>query len=112
VIGSLPVSEIDKALVLKVIRPEWDSKTETMNRVRMRIEAVLDFAAVSGYRPEGDNPARWAGHLEHVLPARQRIQRTVNLPALPFQQIPEFMAALRHARVLRRERWSSRFSPL
>jgi integrase len=95
IIGSLPVREIDKALVLKVIRPEWDIKTETMNRVRMRIEAALDFAAVSGYRPEGDNPARWAGHLEHVLPARQRIQRTVNLPALPFQQIPEFMAALR-----------------
>ena len=94
-LGALQVGSIDKALVLKVVRPIWSDKTETADRVRKRIEAVLDFAAVSGYRPEGDNPARWEGFLEHVLPARQKIQRTVNLAALPYQEVPAFMAALR-----------------
>jgi integrase len=95
VIGSLPVSEIDKALVLKVIRPEWDTKTETMDRVRKRIESVIDFAVVSGYRQPGLNPATWSGFLEHVLSARQKVQPTVHLPALPYQEVPTFMAALR-----------------
>jgi hypothetical protein len=75
-IGALPVSAIDKGLVLKVIRPLWSVKTETMDRVRKRIEDVIDFAAISGYRPDGDNPARWESFLEHVLPARQDSRAT------------------------------------
>jgi hypothetical protein len=73
-IGGLPVGDIDLGLVMKVIEPIWRDKTETANRVRGRIESVLDWAAVRSYRTS-ENPARWRGHLEHVLPARGRIAR-------------------------------------
>lgn len=92
-IGRLPVAGIDTGLVLKVIEPIWHDKTETANRVRGRIEAVLDWATVRGYRV-GDNPARWRGHLSEALPARDKIQRTVHHAALPFDDLPEFMVAL------------------
>ncbi len=92
-IGALPVAAIDTGLVLKVIEPIWQDKTETANRVRGRIESVLDWATVRGYRT-GDNPARWRGHLSEVLPAREKIQKTVHHAALPFAELPEFMAAL------------------
>jgi integrase len=94
-IGKLPVADIDTGLVLKCIEPIWQDKTETANRVRGRIESVLDWATVRGYR-KGDNPARWRGHLSEVLPARGKIQRTNHHAALSFIDIPEFMAALRH----------------
>jgi integrase-like protein/Arm domain-containing DNA-binding protein len=69
-IGNLPVANIDTGLVLKCIEPHWQAKTETMSRVRGRIESILDWATVRKYR-SGDNPARWTGHLEHVLPIRR-----------------------------------------
>jgi integrase len=94
VIGTLPVGAIDTALVLRVIEPIWHIKTETANRVRGRIEAVLDWAAVRGYRAPGDNPARWKGHLSNVLPERNRIQKPQHLAALPYPEVPGFMAAL------------------
>jgi integrase len=92
-IGRLPVADIDLGLVLKVIEPIWRDKTETANRVRGRIESVLDWAAVRGYRT-GENPARWRGHLEHVLPARGRIARPNHHPAMPYADLPAFMLAL------------------
>src|SRR4051812_10070299 len=67
VIGALPVAAVDTGLVLKCIEPIWEEKTETANRVRGRIEAVLSWATVRGYRT-GDNPARWKGHLNEALP--------------------------------------------
>src|SRR5262245_19366946 len=67
-LGDLPLAAIDTPAVLRVLQPIWTSKTETASRVRQRIEAVLDWATVSGHRPKGDNPARWRGHLDHVLP--------------------------------------------
>jgi integrase len=94
VIGNLPVAAIDTGLVLKCIEPHWKTKTETMSRVRGRIENVLDWATVRKYRA-GDNPARWTGALEHVLPARNKIAKPVNYPALPYSELPAFMAALR-----------------
>jgi integrase len=93
-IGKLPVADIDTGLVLKCIESIWQDKTETANRTRGRIEAVLDWATVRGYR-KGDNPARWRGHLSEVLPARGRIQKTNHHAALPFVEIPEFMSELR-----------------
>jgi hypothetical protein len=93
VIGKLSLASIDTGLVLKVIEPIWDEKTETANRVRGRIEKILDWATVRGYR-SGDNPARWKGHIAEVLPARGRIKKTEHHPALPFDEMPEFMAAL------------------
>lgn len=94
IIGRLPVAGVDTGLVLKVLEPIWQDKTETASRVRGRIESVLDWATVRGYRT-GDNPARWRGHLAEVLPARSEIQKTEHHPALPFAELPAFLAALR-----------------
>lgn len=93
-IGKLPVAAIDTGLVLKVVEPIWQTKTETASRVRNRIESVLDWATVRGYRT-GDNPARWKGHLGEVLPARHQIAKARHHAALPFTQIPQFMEELR-----------------
>ena len=93
IIGRLPVADIDVSLVLKVIEPIWHDKTETANRVRRRIESVLDWTTVRGYRT-GDNPARWKGYIENVLPPRGKIQKTIHHAALPFADLPAFMTAL------------------
>ena len=93
-IGRLSVADIDTGLVLKCIEEIWKTKTETASRVRGRIEAVLDWATVRGYRT-GDNPARWHGLISEVLPARGKAQKTVHHAALPFAELPAFMAALR-----------------
>ncbi|MEX2249161.1 MAG: integrase arm-type DNA-binding domain-containing protein [Parvibaculum sp.] len=94
VIGALPVAAVDVALVLKCIEPIWTAKPETAGRVRGRIEAVLDWAAARGYRT-GDNPARWKGHLDTLLPARGKVAPVQHHPALPYAEVPAFMAALR-----------------
>jgi len=94
VFGNLPVQAIDVGLVMKVVEPIWATKTETASRVRQRIEAILDWAAVRGYR-QGDNPARWRGHLQKALPARAKIQKVKHHAALPFADLPDFMSALR-----------------
>jgi integrase len=94
VLGDLPVSAIDVGLVLKVIEPIWHSKTETATRVRGRIEQVLDWAKVRGYR-HGENPARWRGHLDKLLPARSKIRKVKHHAAMPYGEIPALMAELR-----------------
>jgi integrase len=94
VFGDLPVADVDLALVLKVIEPLWSTKPETASRVRGRIEAVLDWAKVRGYRT-GENPARWRGHLESLLPARNKVRRIEHHPALPYPEIDRFMFELR-----------------
>jgi len=94
VFGSLPVQTVDTTLVLKVLEPIWAKKPETASRLRGRIEAVLNWAKVRGYR-DGENPARWKGHLDHLLPARGRVRRIEHHAALPFAEIGTFMAALR-----------------
>ncbi len=99
VFGDLPVSAIDVALVTKVLDPIWQTKTETAARVRGRIESVLDWAAVRGLR-DGANPARWRGHLQRALPARSKVQRVRHHPALPYLELPAFVAQLRAMRCL------------
>lgn len=94
VLGDLPVAKIDVGLVLKVIEPVWETKSETASRIRQRVETVLDWATVRGYR-KGDNPARWKGHLDHLLPKRSAIAKVKHHAALPFSEIPQFMAKLR-----------------
>src|SRR5262245_44462577 len=74
VVGKLPVSAVDTGLVLKVLEPIWTRKPETASRVRGRMEAVLDWAKVRGYRT-GENPARWRGHLDHLLPAKAKVRK-------------------------------------
>ncbi|CAG9203785.1 Phage integrase [Burkholderia vietnamiensis] len=93
---SLAVSAIDTALVMKVLEPIWTTKTETASRVRGRIESVLDWATVHGYRV-GENPARLKGHLDKLLPKRSRVQKVEHHPALPYADIPDFMNELRAA---------------
>ncbi|MGB6448806.1 MAG: integrase arm-type DNA-binding domain-containing protein, partial [Xanthobacteraceae bacterium] len=92
-IGKLPVADIDTGLVLQCVEPIWQHKTETASRTRSRIEAVLDWATVRGYRT-GDNPARWKGYIENALPSRSTIQKTNHHAALRFADLPEFMTAL------------------
>lgn len=94
VIGSLPVATVDTALVVKVLSPIWQTKTETASRLRGRIESILDWATVSQYR-QGDNPARWKGHLDNLLATLSKSSRTKHHPALVWQETGAFMAALR-----------------
>ncbi len=93
-IGKLQVGDIGQAQVLNVLQPIWREKTETANRLRGRIEQVLDWARVRGYR-EGENPARWRGHLDKLLPAPTKIARVTHHRALPIDAMPSFMADLR-----------------
>lgn len=88
----LPVSSVSTDDVLGVLKPIWTTKPETARRVRGRIERVLDAARVKGLRT-GENPARWKGHLEHLLPKRQKLTRGHH-PAMPFAEVPGFMAEL------------------
>ena len=94
VLGSLSVQAIDTTLVLKVIEPIWTTKPETAARLRGRIESVLDWATVRGHR-KGENPARWRGHLDKLLPARSKVRKVEHHAALPYAELPDFIAALR-----------------
>jgi integrase len=94
IIGALSVQAIDTGLVLKVLEPIWSTKPETAGRVRGRIEAILDAAKVRGLR-QGDNPARWRGHLDLQLPPRSKVRAVKHHPALPYARLGAFMVALR-----------------
>ncbi len=94
VFGELPVEALDTGLVLNALEPIWTEKPETASRVRGRIEAVVDWATARGYR-QGDNPARWKGHLDKLLPARTQVRAVKHHLALPYVEIPEFFAKLR-----------------
>jgi integrase len=94
IIGALPVAAIDTALVMKVLEPVWSTKPETASRVRGRVEAVLNWATVRGFRT-GDNPARWKGHLDRLLAPRSRVKPVRHHAALPHTEIPAFMSELR-----------------
>lgn len=89
----LPVDKIDTAAVLECLAPLWQSRPETASRLRGRIERVLDAARAKGHRT-GENPARWRGHLDHLLPARQKLTRGHHA-ALAYDDMPAFMASLR-----------------
>jgi integrase len=95
IIGALPVSAIDAGLVVQVLDPIWATVPETASRVWGRIEAVLDAATVRGFR-QGRNPAQWKANLAHILPARTKVRKVAHHAALPFDDMPEFLAALRN----------------
>jgi integrase len=94
VFGSLPVQAVDVALVMRVLDPIWSEKPDTAGRVRGRIESILDWARALGYR-QGENPARWRGHLDNLLPKKSKVRRVVHHAALPYQKIGAFMVELR-----------------
>ena len=94
VIGALAPNEITTEHVLRVLKPIWTKIPETASRVRNRIELVLDAAKAVGLR-EGENPARWRGHLDKLFPKRSKVSKVVHHPALPWQEAPDFMVELR-----------------
>lgn len=89
----LPVNEIGIEHVLACLKPHWERRPETAQRLRGRIERVLNAAKAAGHR-DGENPATWRGHLENLLPARTKLSRGHH-PALPFAEIPDFISKLR-----------------
>mgnify|MGYP001289270257 CR=1 FL=1 len=93
-LGERDVRRVETADVLAVLKPIWEAKIETASRVRQRIEAVLDYATALGARP-GDNPARWRGHLDHLLPPPRKVRAVRHHTALDWRAAPAFMAELR-----------------
>ena len=96
-IGKTLVNEVSTADVLRVIQPIWQKKAETASRIRGRIELVLDAAKAQGYRT-GDNPARWRGHLDKLLPPRSKVAPVKHRPAMPFDEVAAFMTYLANRR--------------
>jgi integrase len=92
VIGPLPVADIDTGMILRILRPIWQSKPQSASRLRGRIESVLDAAKAADLRT-GENPARWRGHLENLLAAPPKA--VDHYPAMPYADVPAFMAELR-----------------
>jgi integrase len=92
-IGNLSVQAIDVALVMAVVEPIWSTKPETASRLRGRVESVLDWASARGYRT-GDNPARWRGHLDNLLPPRSKVKTVEHHSALPYREIAELMVEI------------------
>jgi integrase len=93
IIGDLPVAAVDLALVNQILTPIWTTKTETASRIRGRIESILDWAKVQGYR-DGDNPARWRGNFDKLLPRQSKVAKVRHHPALPYADMPAFYRTL------------------
>lgn len=93
IIGAKPVDKINTDDVLAILKPIWNTKTETAKRVQGRIENILDYAAAHGYRDQ-TNPARWRGHLDKLLPRPTKIKKPAHHPAMPYDDLPVFMAEL------------------
>ncbi|RKP56612.1 tyrosine-type recombinase/integrase [Pararobbsia silviterrae] len=99
VMGAFRPRDIDTELVLRVLSPIWTEKNETASRLRGRIENILDWSKVQGLR-EGDNPARWSGHLDHLLPAPSKVQKPKHHAALAYSQVNAFIRTLRQQAAL------------
>ena len=91
--GAVPVARVETSHVLAALQPIWLDKTETASRVQGRIENVLDYATAHSYR-QGDNPARWRGHLDKLLPKPSVVATVQHQRALPFTDAPELAAAM------------------
>jgi integrase len=94
VFGEAPIQAIDTVLAMRALEPIWSDKPETARRLRGRIEAVIDWATAHGYR-QGENPVRWRGHLENLLPKPHAVRRVKHHPALHYRKLSSFMAELR-----------------
>lgn len=94
IIGNLAVSDIDTGHIIKILEPIWATKTDTASRLRGRIESILDWARARRFR-DGDNPARWKGHMENLLPAKTKVRQVRHQPAMPFVELPAFIAELK-----------------
>ncbi len=93
VIGDMTIAAVDTGAVMKIVEPLWRAKAETASRVRGRIESILDYAKARNWG-SGENPARWRGHLDHLLPARSKVQRVEHHAAVPWREIGGLMEKL------------------
>ena len=91
---ALPVADLTTAAVIDLLRPIWNGKTETATRVRGRIERIWNAEKVAGH-VAGENPARWRGHLDHILPRPSKVAKAKHHSAMPYADAPAFMAKLR-----------------
>lgn len=94
VVGGLPVAKVEVAHIMQILEPIWSEKAETASRVRGRMESVLDWAKARHYR-SGDNPARWRGHLDKLLPKRSKVAKVQHHAAMPYTALPALMERLR-----------------
>jgi len=94
VIGHMAVDDVELTHILEILEPIWQEKTETAVRLRQRIEQVFNWSIISGYR-KGDNPARWKGRLDAILPIPTKIRKVNHMPALPYKELGAFMVELR-----------------
>jgi integrase len=92
--GDVPVVDVSTTRVMAALEPIWRTKPETASRLRGRIESVLDYAKARGWR-DGENPARWRGHLVNMLPKRTKVRAVEHHPALPWREMAAFMVELR-----------------
>jgi len=93
VVGPLPVNAVTDRHILSILEPIWTRKTETAKRVQCRLENILDWAAAMKYR-DGENPARWRGYLDKLLPRPSRVKKVRHHPAMPYTEVPGFFAEL------------------
>ncbi len=93
VIGHLPLGRVDVGEVMQILEPLWHSRPETASRVRGRIETILDYAKARKWFA-GENPARWRGHLDQLLPSRSRVKAVEHQPAMPWRAVPAFYRQL------------------
>lgn len=93
VIGALPIADIALPQIMKILEPIWRDKTETATRIRGRVESIIDWVTVRGFR-SGDNPARWRGHLDQLLPKPSKVTTVEHHAAIAFDQMPEFFGRL------------------
>jgi integrase len=94
IIGDVAAADVTTDDVLKILSPIWNNRNETASRLRGRIQAILDYAATRKWRPAGDNPARWQGHLQHLLPKPSAVQTVEHHPAMRWEEAPAFWADL------------------
>tara|TARA_R110001592_G_scaffold363248_4_gene682160 strand:- start:8349 stop:9659 length:1311 start_codon:yes stop_codon:yes gene_type:complete len=93
-IGHLPLDDIELSHALEVLQPIWNTKTETAKRTRQRCERVLDWGRVMGHRTTGENPFRWKGYLDNVLPSPNKIKKVKHMPSMPHAEVPAFLKRL------------------
>lgn len=93
IVGDLPVAAVEVGHVMRVLEPIWSTKTETATRVRGRMEKIISWATARGYR-SGDNPARWLGHLDQLLPPRSRVRKVTHFAAMQYGAVPTYMRVL------------------
>lgn len=93
-IGDKDIRHIETTDIKQLLLPIWTEKTETANRVRNRIEQIINYSIAHGYR-QGENPARWRGHLDKLLPSPNKIKKVKHHSALPYREINSFVEELR-----------------